>query len=148
MSAQLRSELRKLRTTRTNLGLLVGMVLLLLLTVLLNGLIPGPGELHTVDNQYAFLSAGTAGEVPTSVVTVTWAIPVPAGMVALTWVSSAPGTLATLLALLAFVLPAGAPTGVKVTALAWVSLVPVMVTCWPPAGSPLGGETPDTSGGT
>jgi len=72
---------------------------------------------------------------------------VPAGVVAVTWVSSAPGTLVTLVALVPLV-PAGAPTGVKMTSLAWVSLAPVMVTCWPPAGSPLGGETPDTSGGT
>jgi ABC-2 type transport system permease protein len=65
---QLLSELRKMRSTRTNIGLLVGMVLLLLLTVLLNGLVPGAGELHTVDRQYAFLSAGTAGALFASLI--------------------------------------------------------------------------------
>jgi len=68
VTAQLLSELRKMRSTRTNLGLLIGMVLLLLLTVLLNGLIPGAAELHTVVNQYAFLSAGTAGALFASLI--------------------------------------------------------------------------------
>ena len=39
MTDQLLSELRKMRSTRTNLGLLAGMVALILLTVLLNGFI-------------------------------------------------------------------------------------------------------------
>ena len=68
MTDQVLAELRKMRSTRTNLGLLIGMVLLLLLTVLLNGLIPGAGELHTVVNQYAFLSAGTAGALFASLI--------------------------------------------------------------------------------
>ena len=39
MTDQLLSELRKMRSTRTNLGLLAGMVALILLTVLLNGFV-------------------------------------------------------------------------------------------------------------
>ena len=53
-------ELRKMRSTRTNLGLLAGMVGLILLTVLLNGFMPKPDELATHDNQHALLSAGTS----------------------------------------------------------------------------------------
>ena len=68
MTGQLLAELRKMRSTRTNLGLLIGMVLLLLLTVLLNGLIPGAGELHAANRQYAFLSAGTAGALFASLI--------------------------------------------------------------------------------
>ena len=45
MTDQLLSELRKMRSTRTNLGLLAGMVGLILLTVLLNGFIPKAHEL-------------------------------------------------------------------------------------------------------
>lgn len=60
MLDQLLSELRKMRSTRTNLGLLAGMVALILLTVLLNGFIPTTDELATHDNQHALLSAGTS----------------------------------------------------------------------------------------
>ena len=45
MTDQLLSELRKMRSTRTNLGLLAGMIALILLTVLLNGFIPKTHEL-------------------------------------------------------------------------------------------------------
>ena len=60
MTDQLLSELRKMRSTRTNLGLLAGMVALILLTVLLNGLITKKPELADLENQYALLSAGTS----------------------------------------------------------------------------------------
>jgi ABC-2 type transport system permease protein len=60
MTDQLLAELRKMRSTRTNLGLLGGMVALILLTVLLNGFIPKPHELASHDNQHALLSAGTS----------------------------------------------------------------------------------------
>jgi ABC-2 type transport system permease protein len=60
MLDQLLSELRKMRSTRTNIGLLAGMVALILLTVLLNGFIPTKHELATHDNQHALLSAGTS----------------------------------------------------------------------------------------
>ena len=61
MTGQLLSELRKMRSTRTNLGLLGGMVGLVLLTVLLNGLIESDTQLLRPDNQHALLSAGTSG---------------------------------------------------------------------------------------
>ena len=60
MTDQLLAELRKMRSTRTNLALLAGMVALILLTVLLNGFILQPHELATHDNQHALLSAGTS----------------------------------------------------------------------------------------
>ena len=60
MTDQLLSELRKMRSTRTNLGLLAGMIGLILLTVLLNGFITKKPELADLKNQYAVLSAGTA----------------------------------------------------------------------------------------
>ena len=60
MTDQLLSELRKMRSTRTNLGLLAGMIGLILLTVLLNGFIIKKPELATLKNQYAVLSAGTS----------------------------------------------------------------------------------------
>jgi ABC-2 type transport system permease protein len=59
MTDQLLAELRKMRSTRTNLGLLAGMVGLTLLTVLLNGLVTKKPELADLENQYALLSAGT-----------------------------------------------------------------------------------------
>lgn len=58
---QLLSEVRKMRSTRTNLGLLTGMVAVVLLTVLLNGLTTGPAYLGSHDNQHALLSVGTSG---------------------------------------------------------------------------------------
>lgn len=60
MTDQLLSELRKMRSTRTNLGLLGGMIALILLTVLLNGFITKKPELADLQNQYAVLSAGTS----------------------------------------------------------------------------------------
>jgi len=60
MTDQLLSELRKMRSTRTNLGLLGGMVALILLTVLLGGLVSTPADLARYDNQHGLLSAGTA----------------------------------------------------------------------------------------
>jgi ABC-2 type transport system permease protein len=63
MTGQLLSELRKMRSTRTNLGLLAGMVALILLTVLLNGLIPSTGELAKSLNQHNLISAGTSASL-------------------------------------------------------------------------------------
>jgi ABC-2 type transport system permease protein len=60
MTDQLLAELRKMRSTRTNLGLLGGMIALILLTVLLNGFITKKPELADLESQYAVLSAGTA----------------------------------------------------------------------------------------
>jgi ABC-2 type transport system permease protein len=61
MTDQLLSELRKMRSTRTNLGLLAGMIGLTLLTVLINGFVLSAAELQTHDNQHTLLSAGTNG---------------------------------------------------------------------------------------
>ena len=61
MIDQLLSELRKMRSTRTNLGLLAGMIGLTLLTVLVNGFVLTVAELRGHDNQHALLSAGTSG---------------------------------------------------------------------------------------
>jgi ABC-type transport system involved in multi-copper enzyme maturation permease subunit len=60
MTDQLLSELRKMRSTRTNLGLLAGMVALILLTVILTGFITKAPELVDLENQYALLSTGTS----------------------------------------------------------------------------------------
>jgi ABC-type transport system involved in multi-copper enzyme maturation permease subunit len=60
MTDQLLAELRKMRSTRTNLGLLAGMVGLILLTVVLTGLVTDKPELVGLENQYALLSAGTS----------------------------------------------------------------------------------------
>ena len=68
MIDQLLSELRKMRSTRTNLGLLVGMVALTLLSVLVNGLVLGATELRGHDNQHALLSAGTSGALFASLI--------------------------------------------------------------------------------
>jgi ABC-2 type transport system permease protein len=56
---QLLSELRKMRSTRTNLGLLAGMVVLILLFVLLNGLLAKGFSLEQSDNQHNLLGLGT-----------------------------------------------------------------------------------------
>ncbi len=61
MTDQLLAELRKMRSTRTNLGLLAGMIGLTLLTVLINGFVLSANELQTHDNQHMLLSAGTNG---------------------------------------------------------------------------------------
>lgn len=61
MTDQLLSELRKMRSTRTNLGLLAGMVALILLSVLINGFVLSEAELRNHDNQHTLLSAGTSG---------------------------------------------------------------------------------------
>jgi ABC-type transport system involved in multi-copper enzyme maturation permease subunit len=61
MTDQLLSELRKLRSTRTNLGLLAGMLALILLSVLINGLVLSKADLRTHDYQHNLLSAGTSG---------------------------------------------------------------------------------------
>jgi ABC-type transport system involved in multi-copper enzyme maturation permease subunit len=61
MIDQLLSELRKMRSTRTNLGLLAGMIGLTLLTVLINGFVLSLAQLSGHDNQHTLLSAGTSG---------------------------------------------------------------------------------------
>jgi ABC-2 type transport system permease protein len=60
MTDQLLSELRKMRSTRTNLGLLAGMIALILLSVILTGFLTKKSELVGLENQFALLSAGTS----------------------------------------------------------------------------------------
>ena len=59
MTALLRSELLKLRTTRTALGLLVGMVGLIVLFTLLNGLVTDEAYLIERKNQFQLLANGS-----------------------------------------------------------------------------------------
>jgi ABC-2 type transport system permease protein len=61
MIDQLLSELRKMRSTRTNVGLLAGMIGLTLLTVVANGFVMSAADLGGHDNQHTLLSAGTSG---------------------------------------------------------------------------------------
>ncbi len=60
MTDQLLSELRKMRSTRTNLGLLAGMIALILQSVILTGFLTKKSELVGLENQFALLSAGTS----------------------------------------------------------------------------------------
>jgi ABC-type transport system involved in multi-copper enzyme maturation permease subunit len=59
MTDQLLSELRKMRSTRTNLGLLAGMIAITILSVLLVVLSASKTELSDHDHQHAVLSVGT-----------------------------------------------------------------------------------------
>jgi len=68
MTDQLLAELRKMRSTRTNLGLLAGMVALTLLMVLINGFVLSVAELRGHDNQHLLLSAGTSGALFASLI--------------------------------------------------------------------------------
>ena len=63
MIAQLRSELRKMRTTRTNLGLFLGMIGLILLTILVGGLTSDRFDLSEVDSQKELFGNGTVASV-------------------------------------------------------------------------------------
>jgi ABC-2 type transport system permease protein len=60
MTDQLLAELRKMRSTRTNVGLLAGMVGLILLTVVLTGFVTEKPDLVGLEDQYALLSTGTS----------------------------------------------------------------------------------------
>jgi len=61
MREQMRSELVKLRSTRTNLGLLLGMVGLVLLIVIITGAAVTPAELAKDEHQRALFGLGLAG---------------------------------------------------------------------------------------
>ena len=61
MREQMRSELVKLRSTRTNLGLLFGMVGLVLLIVIVTGAAVTPAELAKDEHQRALFGLGLAG---------------------------------------------------------------------------------------
>jgi ABC-2 type transport system permease protein len=61
MASQLRSELVKIRSTRTNLGLLVGMVALVLMIVIVTAVAVTPHELSQEEHQRAMFALGLAG---------------------------------------------------------------------------------------
>jgi ABC-2 type transport system permease protein len=61
MLLQLQSEFVKLRSTRTNLGLLLGMIGLVLLIVIVTGAAVKPGELAKDEHQRALFGLGLAG---------------------------------------------------------------------------------------
>jgi hypothetical protein len=61
--AQLRAELLKVRSTRTTVGLLLGMVALILLFVLLSGLLSSVYSLSGAENQRQLLSIGALSGV-------------------------------------------------------------------------------------
>jgi hypothetical protein len=63
MTAQLRSELRKLLTTRTNLGLFLGLVGLILLIVLGSGLTMDDSSLWLVNEQKQLVGNGTSASI-------------------------------------------------------------------------------------
>jgi len=67
VKAQLRSELRKLRTTRTNLGLLVGLVALILFGVIA-GAFGAEADLSQLDNQRELIGNGAFAAVFASLV--------------------------------------------------------------------------------
>jgi ABC-2 type transport system permease protein len=56
MIAQTRAELLKIRTTRTTIGLILGMIALTLLLALLTGLLSHPSGLASKEDQRSFLS--------------------------------------------------------------------------------------------
>lgn len=63
MIAQIRAELLKIRSTRTTIGLLLGMVALILLFTLLTGLLSHPPGLMGKHNQRQLLSLGSIAGV-------------------------------------------------------------------------------------
>ena len=63
MIAQLRAELLKIRSTRTTLGLLLGMVALILLFVLLTGLLTSVQSLSNAENQRQLTHIGSLAGV-------------------------------------------------------------------------------------
>ncbi len=63
MTDQLLSELRKMRTTRTNLGLLAGMIAVILVFLLVVGLTGTSSDLADHDHQHRLFSVGTQGAI-------------------------------------------------------------------------------------
>jgi ABC-2 type transport system permease protein len=63
MIAQIRAELLKIRSTRTTLGLILGMIALILLFTLLTGLLTHPGGLASKEDQRQLLSLGSLADV-------------------------------------------------------------------------------------
>jgi len=63
VSAQFRAELLKIRSTRTTLGLIAGMIALTLLFSLLSGLLTKAPDLASAENQRGMLSVGSLAGV-------------------------------------------------------------------------------------
>jgi ABC-2 type transport system permease protein len=63
MIAQIRAELLKIRTTRTTIGLILGMIALILLFTLLTGLLTHPSGLASKEDQRQLLSLGSLADV-------------------------------------------------------------------------------------
>jgi len=63
MIAQIRAELLKIRSTRTALGLILGMIALILLFTLLTGLLTHPSGLASIEDQRQLLSLGSLADV-------------------------------------------------------------------------------------
>jgi ABC-2 type transport system permease protein len=63
MIAQIRAELLKIRSTRTTMGLILGMVALILLFTLLTGLLTHPSGLGSKEDQRQLLSLGSLAGV-------------------------------------------------------------------------------------
>jgi ABC-2 type transport system permease protein len=63
MIAQTRAELLKIRSTRTTIGLILGMIALILLFTLLTGLLTHPSGLASKEDQRSFLSLGSLAGV-------------------------------------------------------------------------------------
>jgi ABC-2 type transport system permease protein len=63
MISQIRAELLKIRSTRTTIGLLLGMITLILLFTLLTGLLSHPSGLMGKENQRQLLSVGSLAGV-------------------------------------------------------------------------------------
>ena len=63
MIAQTRAELLKIRSTRTTIGLILGMIALILLFTLLTGLLSHPNGLASKEDQRSFLSLGSLAGV-------------------------------------------------------------------------------------
>jgi ABC-2 type transport system permease protein len=63
VTAQLRAELLKIRSTRTTLGLVVGLIALVLLLSLLSGLLTKASSLTTAENQRGLLGIGSLAGV-------------------------------------------------------------------------------------
>ena len=59
MIAQIRAELLKIRSTRTTVGLILGMIVLILLFTLLTGLLTHPSGLTGKESQRDLLSLGS-----------------------------------------------------------------------------------------
>jgi ABC-type transport system involved in multi-copper enzyme maturation permease subunit len=63
MIAQIRAELLKFRSTRTTIGLILGMIVLVLLFTLLTGLLTHPSGLASREDQRQLLSLGSLASV-------------------------------------------------------------------------------------